>query len=134
MGAIARLFKPLEEPKSVLGILFWWELRRIPYNILLLCVGLPCYLLLLLFAGVPGLIEPGEDIVEPMLIFVAPILFNIAYTSGWFAEIFLLVAWREHSVMVGPTLFKLGISFTVFCIVAPTIIWGTAAMSWLVKG
>ena len=134
MGIIGRLFKPVEEPKTVWAVLCWWELRRIPYNVLLVCVGLPCYLLLLLIAGAPGLIEPGEDIVEPMIIIVAPVLFNIAYTFGWLAEIFLVLAWRDRSVLVGPILFKLGVSFTVICIALPTGLWGLAAMAWLING
>ena len=90
--------------------------------------------MLLLIAGTPGLIEPGEDLVEPLIIIVAPVLFNIAYTFGWIAEIFLLLIWRDGSVLVGPILFKLGVSFTVICIALPTVLWGLASLAWLFNG
>lgn len=104
-------------------IVAWWELRRVPYNLIVGIVGTPCLLLFYLFVFLADELRPGEDAVEQMALFAAPFLINIAYTAGWIGELFLKVFWKQESPVIGPALFKLGLSFSLGCLVVPPFLW-----------
>ena len=117
------LFSGPQEPRRWWEVILWWEIRRIPYNLILGVVGLVSLLLFFLFVHLAGELYPGEDVIEPIALLLAPILVNIAYTAGWIAELFLRVVWRETSSTIAPILFKLGLSFSLLCAVSPAMIW-----------
>ena len=67
----------------------WWEFRRIVFNAVLAPIGL---LATLVVIGVGStLVPPGQDAVEPALLWVGTIAYavaaNIAYTLGWITEL-----------------------------------------------
>lgn len=67
----------------------WWEIRRIPFNIALAVAGLAS---IAAIHGVFGpLAPPGEDLIEPVLLYVAVGLYaaaaNAGYTLGWISEL-----------------------------------------------
>jgi len=118
------LFQVPEGKHSLIGIILWWEARRIPVNFIVGSVGLISLVIFYIAIGSSGHLEPGEDAVEPMALFVAPILFNIAYTGGWLAEIALRIFWRDSQPLIGPILLKVGITFSLFVVLLPSIFWG----------
>jgi len=122
---INRLFLAPEEPQSSLKIIIWWEYRRIPYNIIIAIIGFISFLSYTYFIIHAGNLREGEDAVEPVLILAAPILINIAYTFGWIIELILRFLFRFKSKWIGPTLFGMGLAFSIFIILFPTIFWGT---------
>ncbi len=75
-----------QDEQSLGQIVIWWEKRRIPYNLIVGTIGFISLLLFLLFITKSRELQPGEDAVEPMALFMAPILMNIGYTLGWFVE------------------------------------------------
>jgi len=124
---IAKAFRGLisapPEPRAWWKVIAWWELRRIPCNIIVGGIGLICLLLFFLFIHLAHALQPGEDAIEPMVLFAAPILFNIAYTGGWIAELFLRIVSRERNSIIASTLLKLGLSFSLFIAILPAAIW-----------
>lgn len=58
-----------------------------------------------------------------MALFAVPILFNIAYTGGWIAELFLRIVSRARNSIIASTLLKLGLSFSLFIAILPAAIW-----------
>lgn len=119
-------------PKSEmrpLEIIWWWELRRIPYNAIVGMVGAVSLALFLMFIWNSGVLKPGEDAVEPMALFAAPFVVNLCYTAGWVVEL-LLVAIRRHEVGCGITMFVVGTAFSLIVVMVPSVTWGVV---WLVK-
>jgi hypothetical protein len=85
------LYSVKDEERSLGQIIFWWEKRRIIYNVM---VGLAGFISLLIFFFVitkSGELKPGEDAIEPLELLMAPIFINIAYTLGWVVEVILRI-------------------------------------------
>jgi hypothetical protein len=112
---------PLESGSDVV---LWWELRRVPYNVMVGIFGVAClavYGFALLYVMEP---DP-PDLVEPIALMAAPFMVNVAYTLGWIAELSLRkFGWPNK----GPLLMRLGIAATLFFISLPAVIWGLAAI------
>jgi len=79
------MFSVPEGQRSRWQIILWWELRRIPYNLILGAVGI-CSIFLFYFFSSHEPIENGEDIGEPIMILIAPVLINACYMLGWIVE------------------------------------------------
>jgi hypothetical protein len=124
------LFTKSESPGSWFGIIAWWEIRRIPYNLIVGSVGLISLLLFFLFLSLAHEVKPGEDAIEPMALLAAPFVINIAYTFGWVAELFLYFIWRQRSNVIGPVLYKLGLYFSLVVVMLPSIVW---CAIWIVR-
>jgi hypothetical protein len=113
-------------PKRPIGpwrVITWWELRRIPFNLVIGSWGIVCLVVFYLVIEGSGHLKPGEDAVEPMALFTAPFLINGFYTLGWIVE--LAVRWFRPVTGqdLGPRLFKLGLGFSLFLISLPAITW-----------
>ncbi len=67
---------------SLLVTIAWWERRCLSYNLFLAAIGIPGLLLFFLAIGASSSLAPGEDAVEPIALFAAPIAANLAYTAG----------------------------------------------------
>ena len=118
------LFQPHPEPPTTWQVILWWEKRRIAYNALILSVGFVSYCVLCWVAPYSFTVDPGEDYVEPMLIFILPIPINIGYTLGWLVECMSLPL---KSRGLGPHLMKLGVAFSLFVVLFPTLLHTVSA-------
>ncbi len=78
--------------KAPWDTIVWWEIRRIPYNVMLLVLGIGTIAIVEIVGGQYA--NPGEDVEEPLGIIFGAIVFgvaaNVCYTLGWIADIFLL--------------------------------------------
>ena len=94
----------------------WWELRRVPFNVV---VGLTGLVGIAIIIGVGGLlvVKPGEDVVEPVLLYVVvpayALAANVFYTLGWASE--LLWTWGDNSktAHLRNRIFWLGLALSV---------------------
>jgi hypothetical protein len=115
-------------------VIVWWEVRRIPYNLIVGLAGIVSLPLYFLFLCLADGIKPGEDAIEPMALIVAPIVIpiviNIAYTAGWMVELILYIVRRKYSPAIGPALLVLGLSFSLFVIFFPSVVW---CVAWICK-
>lgn len=112
------------------AVIGWWEIRRIPYNLVVGGIGMISLLLFYLFLNLAGELKPGEDAIEPLALLMAPVLINMAYTSGWMAELFLYFVWRQKSSALGPAFFQLGLSFSICVVMLPAMFW---FVIWVVR-
>jgi hypothetical protein len=71
------------------GAIRWWELRRIPFNFVVGCVGVAAIVVMELIGST--IVQPGEDFEEPLALLMGILLFgfavNASYTFGWILEI-----------------------------------------------
>jgi hypothetical protein len=111
----------------------WWELRRIPYNMLMLVVGV-LSLLSILFMG-KYFVRPGEDVIELVGMISGAVVYgllaNIAYTLGWVTE--LLWSWgdTERTEPMRSLIFWTGIAFSVAVTLLPAFL---IPLAWVVFG
>jgi hypothetical protein len=112
--------------RSIWNVIAWWELRRLSYNLFLAAVGIPSLIVFFLAISAAHELQPGEDAVEPMALFAAPILANIAYTAGWVVECALL--WRPSTQPRGPRLMRIGLLFSLFVMLLPAVAWTIVAL------
>lgn len=126
-----RIFVPPERERSAWEVIVWWESRRILYNVLIAVVGGTNLVLFLFFSSRPGMLPPGEDAVEPLAVFAAPIFANICYTAGWIAELVLRGLFRARAQQAGFWLLTLGVAFSLVVTAIPTLI---GAFAWLTHG
>ena len=104
------LLKVRTKERTSIQIIFWWELRRIRYNLIVLICGFLSWSIM--YALVKLL--PGEDLQEPIFIIAFVFLCNVCYTLGWLTEIFMV-----KSQSYAPDMFKFGLYFTLFWVFLP---------------
>ena len=119
------------EPPSWLEIIAWWEIRRIPYNLIIGSVGMVSLLLFFVFIHLANELKPGEDAIEPLGLLAAPFAVNICYTAGWIVELLLSAVRRRRSSVCGPALLKLGVGFSLFVVLLPSTFW---FVIWIARG
>ncbi|MBN8420050.1 MAG: hypothetical protein J0L73_14125 [Verrucomicrobia bacterium] len=112
--------KPIT-PRSIIG---WWERRRIAFNAILGIIGFIALLLFTTSIENAGVLQPGEDAVEPVAIVVVPLIANAAYTGGWLLDCPLRIIRPQLSPRFTPRLFRLGLLFSVFVVTFPALLWG----------
>src|SRR5215210_8291148 len=95
--------------RSPLGILMWWESRRLVYNVV---VGATGVVTLGIISAI-SLIPPGLPGIRPPLVAILAYgaLANICYTFGPMVEIALQRLWNHKVLPVGPALFRQGLAF-----------------------
>lgn len=104
---------------SPLRIIAWWELRRIPFNLL---IGLYGFVCLIAFEwGMSAVLTHGEDAVEPMALLALPFVINILYTLGWLLEVPCRGLRPGLTLRFAPRLLRTGIILGVILISIPAV-------------
>ena len=111
--------------RSPLGILMWWESRRLVYNVV---VGVTGVATLAVISAI-SLIPPGLPGIRPPLVAILAYgaLANICYT--------LQQLWKDKVLPVGPALFRQGLAFSVGLTLLPVVVvsggWVVRLAMWL---
>lgn len=108
---------------TTVQIIWWWELRRLLYNGLLLVVGVAA------IVGMEWLmnkvIPAGEDAVEPMVLILGILLYgimaNLCYTLGWIFELRGRQTAPELARQRGVKMFRTGLLFS--CLLTTLPFW-----------
>ena len=121
--------------RTPVGILMWWESRRLLYNIIVGATGVVS----LGIIGAISLIPPGiggPRALPPLIAILAyGGLANICYTLGPMVEIGLQTLWKDKVLPVGPALFRQGLAFSVGLTLLPIVVasgvWVLRLGAWL---
>jgi hypothetical protein len=128
--AIVELLFPLPASRrTTMGILTWWESRRLAYNIAVGSAGLISLAAIWVLQplGLPHQSIPWQPIVA------FGILANVCYTAGSVAEILAHKLWKDDVLPLGPTLFRHGLIFSAGLALLPTLLAGINFVFHLVK-
>ena len=111
-----------------MGILTWWESRRLVFNVVVGATGLMSLGIMTLISiippGIPRILPPWQAI----LVYGA--MANVCYTFGPMIEIALQNMWKEKVLPVGPVLFRQGLSFSVGLTLLPIFV---ASAVWVAR-
>ena len=118
------LFEAPSEPLTALRIIGWWELRRIPYNLVIGAFGIVSLVVFFASISTSGHLQPGEDAIEPLMLMATPFLVNVCYTAGWLVDASARFVLPSLSPRFTVFLFRLGLGFSFIVISLPTVIWG----------
>ncbi len=118
-----QLFSRPDTELSCWRVILWWELRRIPYNVIVGIVALLSFGLVIASTKIsPPVSQEGQDLGDPFLaIMMLPFVVNACYTLGWLGELTLRYLWKTNDRNIGIALFKLGITFSVIMMTFPAM-------------
>lgn len=106
-------------------ILRWWELRRIPYNLIVGSVGVLSSGVILVVAAIASEIFneplglPDPPILAVFGVIAYGIAANVCYTGGWLTEWVVRKVWRERAGAFGEIGFVVGVVFSVLLTLVP---------------
>jgi hypothetical protein len=111
-------------------IIKWWELRRIPYTIIIGAVGVLSFFVA--NSIIDNYAQAGEDFLKPVSLLIgvplAIIVANICYTFGWIVELAQQSRKRREGRSLRVMLFYSGLVFSVMVMSSP--VW-VALLSWV---
>lgn len=113
--------------RTGLGILTWWESRRLLYNVVVGATGLMSLAFIQLISFIPPRLPHFVPGWEPIVIY--GVLANVCFTFGPVLEIAAQRLWQERCAPIGPALFRQGLSFSVGLTLLPIFV---ASVSWVV--
>lgn len=120
-----RFFKVPDEPRAWYSTILWWELRRIPYNAIVIgsmTMGL---------VGFALTVEGWFDFISPPLfpVFFVLLFSNMFYTGGWVVEAILRVAFNYKRKEFASRALLAGIVFSICVAFVPAFIGFVALVS-----
>lgn len=116
-----------EAHPRVSGIIGWWEMRRLPYNLLVGAAGvITCALCLVTGLLCEHFLDDPIGLPDPPIfaffaIFAYGIMANICYTGGWMAELIVQKLWPTQGEAFGKISFFLGLIFSILLTLAPGV-------------
>jgi hypothetical protein len=102
----------------------WWELRRVPFNAVLLTVSALSFVVI---EGIGAqLVQPGEDVVEPMAAVVGGAIFivgaNICYTLGWTTELMWSGGDTSRTESMRSRIYRRGLTLSTLVAATPGVL------------
>jgi hypothetical protein len=124
VGTITGMIRP-SAGDSFWEIFCWWELRRLPYNLIVGSVGVLSSGVILVLAAIASEIFneplglPDPPILAVFGVIAYGIAANVCYTGGWLTEWVVRKVWRERAGVFGEISFVLGVVFSVLLTLVP---------------
>jgi len=125
-------------------VIFWWEARRLFFNLIVGVVGLVVVAILFICGLVSEKIVgeaigiPDPPIFGVFAVFAYGIMANVCYTGGWIVELVVRAAWGRDVPNFGERAFSLGLWFSVFLTLVPAflvvLVAGITIVSHLWRG
>jgi hypothetical protein len=97
--------------RTVLGIVTWWESRRLLYNAIVGACGLMTLSVVTVAMLVAGQSPFRGTPWVPVLAYA--FMANVCYTLGPLIEITLERVWKDRILPIGPALFRQGLAFAI---------------------
>ena len=120
MSALTEFLFPAPARRSTGAIIAWWEKRRLAYNV---CVGTAGSVSLMAFWAVGGVLGSGPPFLPSLVAAtVFGVMANVCYLLGPAAELLIEKLWGREVLPAGPTLYRMGLTFSVGLALFPTLL------------
>lgn len=133
MSTLSEFLFPAPAPRRSMGaILGWWERRRLAYNVWVGGAGLVSLVTVTLYNALSGFapLVPAAFVVAAIFGTMA----NICYLLGPATELLIEKLWGRGVLPTGPTLFRMGLTFSVGLALFPTLLTAIVAVVRVVAG
>ena len=129
MHAVTKFLFPAPAPRTVRGVLGWWERRRPAYNLIVGAAGLVSMtgtIALVALAG--GALPPLTQLWQPIV--AVGLAANLFYFLGPAVETALNALWGDEVLPTGPALYRMGLTFSVGVVFVPFMI---SVLMWVAR-
>jgi hypothetical protein len=127
MPAIVEFLFPSPAARSTASIVSWWERRRLPYNLIVGASGLFSLAVVQVVTWMPGA-PPGMLDWRPVVVFGVGA--NVCYFLGPLVEVAIARLWGRKVLPTGPTLYRMGLTFSVGLALFPALL---VTLFWLAR-
>lgn len=118
--SLADFLFPAPARRNTLDIIRWWERRRLAYNAFVGAAGLVSLGAVSAGAALAGAGFIGVKILAPAAAFA--VMANVCYLLGPALEILVQKLWGRQVLPTGPTLYRMGLTFSVGLALFPTLL------------
>jgi hypothetical protein len=115
-------------PRTVPGIIKWWESRRLKYNLIVGGTGVFSLAAIRLLSSLPPHPLHIPYIWQPIVMY--GVLANLCYLLGPVGEIAVEKLSRGKILPTGPGFFRMGLTFSVGLTLLPTLLF---AVDWGIR-
>ncbi len=126
----SRLFHVTDTERPWYSVIAWWELRRIPYNLIVGGAGTVAVMLVWLFVFLPPKDTRPETGVELLSVIIFGFTANAAYTLGWLVELTARTVSPARARGLGPRLLRLGIKLSLALVALPACAY---LLMWILR-
>jgi len=133
----SRLFRRPPGELNAWQVIKWWELRRIPYNLIVGATGIVAVVIMATVAaicqariGVPMGI-PDPPIIAVFAAFVFGVMANVCFTLGWAVELGIAQVWGSVPTRFGELAFALGLLGSMLLALLPAVVTVVVAVATL---
>ena len=131
MHSIGEFLFPAPAARSVGAIVRWWEKRRLAYNLAVGAAGSVSFVAM----SVGNSILRGDFQVVPWQFVVLFALgANVMYLLGPALEILIDRLWERTVLPAGPSLYRMGLTFSMGLALFPTLIMVISLTGWFIAG
>ena len=127
-NALTEFLFPTPAKRNVKSIVWWWESRRLHYNVIVGGTGLFSLGVFKLLTSIPPDAHSIPLIWAPVVAY--GLLANACYLLGPTAEVAIEKLFKGKVLPTGPVLFRMGLTFSVGLTLLPTIV---AGLDWIVR-
>jgi hypothetical protein len=117
------LFASPQGPRSAWKVIAWWEVRRLPFNLIVGVYGSLCFLIFFWAITASGQLQPGEDAVEPLALVAAVLGINFLFTLGWLIEVPARLLAQSPPPRLAPRLMKVCLALVLVFVSLPAAFW-----------
>jgi hypothetical protein len=130
MHSLTEFLFPEPARRTVPAILGWWEKRRLFFNVAVGSAGLVS----MIFVTLAASISEGRLVLEPWVgAAVFGVMANVCYCFGPLTEILIGKLWGRTVLPTGPSLYRMGLTFSVGLALLPTLILSFVSVIWLLS-
>ena len=127
MHSLTEFLFPAPASRSPGAIISWWERRRLVYN---LAVGAAGSVSFVAMSVVDSILKGDLHIVPWPFVVLFGLGANFMYLSGPTIEILIDKFWGRTVLPAGPSLYRMGLTFSVGLALFPTLIMMISLVGW----
>jgi hypothetical protein len=122
---------PAPASRSTGAIIRWWEKRRLAYNLAVGAAGSVSYVAISI---VDSIVRSDPQLVPWQFVVLFGLGANVMYLLGPALEILIDKIWGRTVLPAGPSLYRMGLTFSVGLALFPTLIMMISLVGWFIAG
>lgn len=131
MSSLTEFLFPAPASRSTGAIIRWWEKRRLVYN---LAVGAAGSVSFVVMSVVDSILKGDPRLVPWQFVLLFALGANVMYLLGPTLEILIDKVWGRTVLPAGPSLYRMGLTFSVGLALFPSLIMMIAFVGWVIAG